>query len=298
MAEKLTDQKKQQRIIIVTFLFFPLVSLLVFSYVPIVFNVFLSFTEWDGVNPLKLAASAGKLDALKNYKKIFGDPQYIKLFANCGWYLLVAIPQLLLSFVLAVLVNGQFRGLGVFKAILVFPYLLNGVIVAAIFRTFFNDNGTLNTLLSIVGLDGARHSWLNDLKIVNPAIASISIWRYYGMAFIMFFGALQAIPAELYESAAIDGCSKWQEIVNISVPFIKNVLFINVLLSISGSIQVFEIPYIVIGGNNGTSVPVIQINRSMQDGRIGFAAAMSIVVFFVVVASVGLQKLLVKEEKE
>jgi multiple sugar transport system permease protein len=281
--------EKQKRLLIVVFLAVPLVLLFVFSYIPIIFNVFLGFTDWDGVTKMKIIG-------LRNYRRIFSDPQYLLLFRNCLWYLLVAIPQLLLSFVLAILVNGKFRGLGFFKSILIFPYMLNGIIVAAIFITFFNSNGTLNTMLRSIGLESWARNWLQDLKIVNPAIASISIWRYYGMAFIMFFGSLQAIPSELYESAAIDGCSKWQEIRHISIPFIKKVLFINVLLSISGSIQVFEIPYIMLGGSNSTSVPVIQIQQSMGDGRIGFAAAMSIVVFFVVVLSVGLQRLFVKEE--
>lgn len=287
--QKLQDMERQKRLLIAVFLAVPLVMLFVFSYIPIIFNVFLGFTDWDGVTDIKIIG-------LRNYRRIFTDPQYLLLFRNCLWYLLAAIPQLLLSFVLAILVNGKFRGLSVFKGILIFPYMLNGIIVAAIFITFFNSSGTFNTMLRALGLESLARNWLQDLKIVNPAIASISIWRYYGMAFIMFFGSLQAIPSELYESAAIDGCNKWQEIRHISVPFIKKVLFINVLLSISGSIQVFEIPYIMLGGANNTSVPVIQIQQSMGDGRIGFAAAMSIVVFFVVIVSVGLQRLFVKEE--
>ncbi|MDR0636460.1 MAG: sugar ABC transporter permease [Treponema sp.] len=287
--QKIQDMEKQKRLLIAVFLAVPLLMLFVFSYIPIIFNVFLGFTDWDGVSKIKVIG-------LRNYQRIFSDPQYLLLFRNCLWYLLVAIPQLALSFVLAVLVNGKFRGLSVFKGILIFPYMLNGIIVAAIFITFFNSNGTFNTILRSLGFESLTRNWLQDLKIVNPAIASISIWRYYGMAFIMFFGSLQAIPSELYESAAIDGCNKWQEIRHISVPFIKKVLFINVLLSISGSIQVFEIPYIMLGGANNTSVPVIQIQQSMNDGRVGFAAAMSIVVFFVVVFSVLLQRLLVKEK--
>jgi multiple sugar transport system permease protein len=274
---------------IVAFLTIPLVLLVVFSYIPIGFNVFLSFTNWDGVSKIRVIG-------LRNYQRIFSDPQYLLLFRNCLWYMLVAIPQLLLSFILAILVNGKFRGINVFKAILIFPYLLNGIIVSAIFIMFYQNTGTLNTLLKTMGLSAFTRNWLQDLVVVNPAIASISIWRYYGMAFVMFFGALQSVPDELYESAAIDGCSKWHEIWYISVPFIKKVLFINVLLSISGSIQVFEIPYIMLGGSNGTATPVIQIQQSMTDNRVGFAAAMSVVVFIVVVLSVGLQRILVKDE--
>ena len=103
----------------------------------------------------------------------------------------------------------------------------------------------------------------------------------------------------MYEAAAIDGATKWQEIKYISIPSIKNVLFINILLSISGSIQVYEIPYIMMNGSNGTVTPVIQIQQSaFSDDRLGFAAALSIVVFIVVVIAVCLQNIVTKRGEE
>lgn len=274
---------KSSKIIIVAFLLLPVIHLLVFSYIPILSNVYLSFTNFKGTGTPKWIG-------LKNYKRLVTDPQYIMVFKNCLWYMLVAIPQLILAFVLAVFVNGKFRGLNFFKGVLIIPYLLNGVIVSTIFIIFFNNSGTLNLILETIGLGALKQQWLQNLKLVNPAIASISIWRYYGMNFIMFFGGLQTIPSELYEAAAVDGATKWQEIKYISIPAIRNVLFINILLSVSGSIQVFEIPYIMMNGSNGTTTPVIQIQQSaFADNRVGFAAALSIMVFVIVVIAVGLQ---------
>ena len=224
------------------------------------------------------------------------NTEYINMFKNCGWYFLVAIPQLIFALLLAVVINGKFRGLNVFKGILIIPYLLNGVIISTIFIIFFNNTGSLNTILDWLHLGSLKHQWLQDLKIVNPSIASISIWRYYGMNFIMFYGALQAIPAELFEAATLDGCTKLQEIRYISIPFIKKVLFINILLSVSGSIQVFEIPYIMMNGSNGTGTPVIMIQQSISTNRVGFAAALSVMVFIIVMIVVGLQRIFVKEE--
>lgn len=277
------------KLMIVTFLALPVLHLLIFSYIPIVSNVLLSFTNYKGTGTPKWIG-------LKNYKRLLTDPQYIMVFKNCLWYMIVAIPQLVFAFALAIFTNGKFRGLNLFKGILILPYLLNGVIVSTIFIIFFNNSGTLNTLLQMIGVNTSKLQWLQNLKLVNPAIASISIWRYYGMNFIMFFGALQTVPADLYESAAIDGCSKWQEIKYISIPAIRSVLFINIILSVSGSIQVFEIPYIMMNGSNGTTTPVIQIQQSaFSENRLGFAAALSILVFVVVVISVGLQKILTKK---
>ena len=274
---------------IILFLALPLIHLLIFSYVPIIGNFVLSLTNWKGFGDIEFIG-------IRNYRKIFTNPEYISMFKNCGWYFLVAIPQLVFAFFLAVIVNGKFRGLNVFKGILIIPYLLNGVIISTIFIIFFNNTGTLNTILEWLNLQPLQHHWLQDLDLVNPAVASISIWRYYGMNFIMFFGALQSIPSELYEAATLDGCTKMQEIRYISIPFIKKVLFINILLSVSGSIQVFEIPYIMLNGSNGTSTPVIMIQQSMSENKVGFAAALSVLVFVIVLIVVGLQKLLVKED--
>ena len=284
-----SKDKTARRIFIILFLALPLLHLLIFSYVPIIGNFVVSFTNWKGFGDLEFIG-------LRNYKKLFSNTEYISMFKNCLWYLLAAIPQLIFAFFLAVVINGKFRGLNVFKGILILPYLLNGVIVSTIFIIFFQNNGSLNAILDTIGLHGLTHKWLQDLKLVNPAIASISIWRYYGMNFIMFFGALQTIPTELYEAAVIDGCTKMQEIRYISIPFIKKVLFINIILSISGSIQVFEIPYIMMNGSNGTLTPVIQIQQSMYDNRVGFAAALSVLVFVIVLIVIGLQRLLVKDD--
>jgi multiple sugar transport system permease protein len=203
--------------------------------------------------------------------------------------MIVAIPQLIFAFFLAVFINGKFRGLNFFKGVLIIPYLLNGVIISTIFIIFFNNSGTFNSLLKLIGLEGQQ--WLQNLRLVNPAIASISIWRYYGFNFVMFLGGLQTIPSELFEAAAMDGCKKLQEIRYISIPSITHILFINILLSISGSIQVFEIPYIMMNGSNGTVTPVIQIQQSaFSDNRVGFAAALSIMVFVIVVIVVSIQR--------
>lgn len=279
--------KKERNIMIVLFLIIPLTQLFIFAYIPIIFNVFLSFTNWDGLGDFDFVG-------FKNYIRIFTEDRYMSSFINTLWYLAASVPQLLFGFMLAVLVNGKFRGLNVFKGILIFPYLLNGIIISTIFILFFNPNGTLNIILDAVGLDFLQRNWLMNVKLINPAIASTSIWRYYGLSFLMFFSALQAVSPDIYEAAAIDGCTKLQEIWYISIPYIKKVLFINLILSISGSVQVFEQPYIMAGGDNNVITPVIQINQNMAANRVGFAAAFSVVVFIVVIAAVGLQKLLVK----
>lgn len=280
---------KQRRLFIILFLAIPMLHLFIFSYVPIIFNFYLSFTNWKGIGEINFVG-------ISNYKRLLTDTRYIQLFKNCLWYMVVSIPQLLFAFVLALIVNTKFKGISIFKGIVIFPYLLNGIIVSTIFILFFNPEGTLNVILGFIGLESLQNNWMQNLKIVNPSIASISIWRYYGLGFLMFYGALQAIPQDIYEAAALDGVNRLSEIRYIMIPYIKKVLFINVILSVSGSIQVFEIPYIMLGGSNGTTTPVIAITQNMQANRVGFSSALSVLVFFVVVAAVTIQRLVVKED--
>ena len=138
---KVSEAERNKKIIIVAFLVIPVIHLLVFSYIPIITNVLWSFTNYKGVGTPKFIG-------LKNYQRIFTESQYIRTFKNCIWYMIVAIPQLVFAFALAVVVNGKFRGLNLFKSILIIPYLLNGVIVSTIFIIFFNNSGTLNSLLA------------------------------------------------------------------------------------------------------------------------------------------------------
>ncbi len=283
--------KKSKTIFLLIFLVLPVTHLIVFSYIPILFNVYLSFTNWNGVGFENI-----EMVGLDNYKKIFTDPKYIAIFKNCLYYLISSIPQRIIALGLALVVTGKMRGINVFKGIIILPYLLNGIIISTIFTIFFNPSGTLNFVLEAIGLGVLKQNWLQDLSLVNPSLAFISIWRYYGVSFLMFYGALQAVPEEIYQAAAIDGCNKWKEIRYICIPYIKPVIFISMITAISGSIQVFEIPYIMLKGANGSSTPVILINQSMTQSMYGFAAALSVVVFFVVVASVLLQRALVKED--
>ncbi|MFA9377946.1 MAG: carbohydrate ABC transporter permease [Lachnotalea sp.] len=289
-VNKQVTVNKQKKVLIILFLLIPMLHLIIFSYIPIFFNVYLSFSDWKGIGEINFVG-------LTNYKRLLTDTRYIQLFKNCLWYMLVSIPQLLFAFTLAIVVNTKFKGINAFKGIVIFPYLLNGIIVSTIFILFYNPEGTLNLILGFVGLTNLQNNWLQNLKMVNPSIASISIWRYYGLGFLMFYGAMQAIPQDIYEAAALDGANRLNEIRYIIIPYIKKVLFINIILSVSGSIQVFEIPYIMLGGSNGTTTPVIAITQNMQANRVGFSSALSVLVFFIVVVAVSVQRLVVKEEK-
>lgn len=269
----------------------PVALVLVFSYIPIFSVFFYSLTDWSGD-----ALTDFSFVGLANYKTILTNPNYIELFKNTIWYMLSSIPQLIFALILAIILNDKIRGEKGFKAIVMIPYLLNGVVVALLFGSFLNQTGGLNQLLAMLGID-SQIDWLTNSKFVNPILASVSIWRYYGFNFILFLAAIQSIPENLYEACDIDGASYWHRIRYLILPSIRRILFINILLSVSGAIQVFEIPYIMTSGNFGSSTPLIAINQiAFQDMRVGLGAAFSVIILLIVAAVVLIQNLLFKEE--
>lgn len=269
----------------------PVALVLVFSYIPIFAVFFYSLTDWSG-DKLNDFTFVG----LSNYKMILTNPNYIALFKNTLWYMLSSIPQLIFALILAIILNDKIRGEKGFKAIVMIPYLLNGVVVALLFSSFLNQSGGLNQILGLFGID-SQMDWLTNSKVVNPILASISVWRYYGFNFILFLAAIQSIPENLYEACDIDGASYWYRIRYLIIPSIRRILFINILLSVSGAIQVFEMPYIMTSGNFGSSTPLIAINQiAFQDMRVGMGAAFSVIILVIVATVVIIQNLLFKEE--
>ena len=285
------DYKYQRRIIICLFLIIPLTFLLLFTYLPAINMISYSFTSWKGYG-------AKTFVGLQNYIDIFSNPDIFGAFKNSIYYFIGGIIQLILAFYLAVLVNSKLKGKNLFKSIFFFPYLINGVAISLMFLFFFQPEGTLDTVMKIFGLEKYITLWLGNENIVNYSLAFTSVWRYIGYSFIIFLGAMQSVSTEVLEAAEIDGAGEWHKIRYILVPSVKNIIKLNLILNISGAISVFEMPYIMTGGANGSSTFVIEtMNTAFKFNQVGKASAMAVVVMFIVATIALIQNIFFKEEK-
>ena len=175
------------------------------------------------------------------------------------YYIGASVVQIALALYFATVLSFNTRFRNLFKGILFFPYLINGVAIGMIFLYFFQPGGTLDSALSAARPRTARrHQWLGDPDIVNFSLAGTSVWRYLGLNFVLFLGAIQSIPAQLYEAAELDGANRWQQFRYIILPGIRPIIGLSFILAISGSLAVFEIPFIMTGGANGSETFVIQ----------------------------------------
>ncbi|MEW2551531.1 carbohydrate ABC transporter permease [Streptomyces zhihengii] len=273
------------------FLLVPLALLVTFTYVPVANMVYYSFTDWDGVSPDR------NFTGVDNYTQIFTRPELFRVFFVSFYYLAASVFQIAVALYFATVLSFDLRFRNLFKGILFFPYLINGVAIGFVFLYFFQDGGTLDSVLGWFGA-GTDHAWLGDPTSANTSLAGVSVWRFTGLNFVLFLGAIQSIPGELYEAAQLDGASRWQQFRHIIAPSIKPVVSLSIILAISGSLSVFEIPYIMTGGATGTSTFVIQtVKLAFQFNKTGLASAAAVVLLLIILLITWIQRRLVPDEK-
>lgn len=287
----------QKYITTVLFLLIPLVLLVLFTLIPAVNMGIYSFQKRD-----QMGVSV-EWTGFDNYVRLFTDSSYLTTFANSIYYLVGSFIQQGLALFLAALLCSKIKFANLFKGVLFFPYMMNGVAVSLIFRRFFqkgdgitNTEGTLNSIIGMLG--GEPVKWLSDPNIVNFCLVFASIWRYIGFDIIMYIGAIQSIAPDIYEAADLDGANAWQRFWYIVFPSIRPIVALQLILAIKGAVSVFEIPYIITGGRSGTSTFVIKtIETAFEYQKIGLASAMAIVLLAMILIITAVQKAFFKERK-
>jgi raffinose/stachyose/melibiose transport system permease protein len=269
-----------------------LALLIVFTYVPVGNMIFYSFHKWDGLDVTMTPVG------WDNYVRVFTDEQYWRVFLVSGYYFAASFAQIAIALYFATVLSFSVKFRNLFKGILFFPYLLNGVAVGFVFLYLFQPDGTLDTVLKAFGLGGHTQLWLGDPDIANFSLAGTSMWRFTGLSFVLFLGAIQSIPGEIYEAAEIDGANRWHQFRHIIVPGIRRIISLSFILAISGSLSVFEIPFIMTGGANGTRTFVIQAYQTaFQFRQIGLASAMAVVLLVLVLIVTWIQRRILPDDE-
>ena len=285
--------KRQKVLISILFLVTPLALLLVFTYLPAIYMFFLSFTQWDGFGPID------KFIGLQNYIETFTNPDYFNVFSVSLYYFVGAVVQMAIALYFATLLSFNVRFKNLFKGVLFFPYLINGVAIGFTFLYFFQPDGGLDTIVKLFGVSSNNMPlWLGERSIVNISLAAVSIWRYMGFNFVMFLGAIQSIPSEIYEASDLDGASRWQQFLYIILPSIRPILGLSMILAVKGALSVFEIPYIMTNGMNGSTTFVIQtVNLAFKLNKVGLASAMAVILLVFIVIVTWIQNALINEKE-
>jgi ABC-type sugar transport system permease subunit len=258
----------------------------IFFVFPIAFSLWLSLNEWRGTGPMKFVG-------LQNYAALLRDGTFWNSMANAVILFLLYVPIMTtLAVLLAAALNDRFVRLrGAWKAIIFLPYITSMVAVGFTFRLIFDTrSGIVNDALGIVGLGPVP--WLDDPWGAKVTLAILITWAWLGYNTVIMLAGLQTIPPEVIEAARVDGASRLQALRHVTVPLLKPVILFSLTLSVIGTFSLFTEPSILTRGGpaRATTMPVMEIFSTTFSGlRFGYAAAMSYVLFAVIILATAIQ---------
>jgi len=265
----------------VTYLLPSAVVLLAFVILPVVMALVLSFSKWE------LLSVAGKqFIGLGNYTHLLTSKEFWNTIKNTVYFGAVKIPaDIILSLVVAMLLNGSIRGLSFYRTIYFLPVITSTVAVSAVWRYMYDPNfGFANVVLKWLGI--GPQTWLYDPKLAMISVILVALWKGLGYDIIIYLAGLQGIPRMYYEAASIDGANAWQKFWSITWPLLSPVTYFIFIMSIINSFKVFTQIHVLTpdgGPLKSTEVMVLYIYRqAFQEYRFGRAAAAAFILFGIV----------------
>ncbi|MBP1913420.1 carbohydrate ABC transporter permease [Lederbergia galactosidilytica] len=255
-----------------------IIGFLCFILGPIIASFFLSFTNWDLFTPAKWVG-------LENYQNLMQDKIFWKTVYNTFYFALISVPlTMILSLGMAYLLAHKMRGMSFFRTIFYLPALVPIVASSMIFKFILApDTGVINRFLAFFGIDGP--AWLLDPTWVKMSFIFLAIWGV-GANMVLLLAAIQGVPEELYESADMDGASKFKKFIHITIPIISPVIFFNLIMGIIGSLQAFSQIYILTGGgpNNASNMMVPYLfSNAFEFYKMGYASSIAWVLFLIII---------------
>lgn len=267
---------KRNRMIAYAFLAPNFIGFLIFTLIPVIGSLGMSFLKWENINSFKFVG-------LKNYLQLFRDSGFKISFINTVIYTLGTVP-LIMIFALgfAILLNKGVKGAKFIRAVHFFPYISSIVAVAVVWQLLYHPNlGPINQFLRFIGIHNPP-KWTSSSQWALPAVMLMSVWKTAGYYMIIYLAGLQEIPAALYEAAEVDGANVWEKFRHITLPMLTPVTFYVAIMSIIASFQVFTQIFIMTGGGPGRSTSVLVYliyQEAFVNFNFGYASAMSMVLF-------------------
>jgi multiple sugar transport system permease protein len=267
------------------FIAVPMGLFLTFFIYPLVYSLYISRYDW-GV--------FGKIETLgwDNYRTLAHDEIFWRAIKNTLLYTVVIVPvEMALALTLAVIVNAGIRGKAFFRSAFYFPSLASSAAITAIAIYILSANGLLNAVI------GGNRAWFADSDTALWSIAGLNAWTTSGTLMLFYLAALQAIPTDVYEAAAIDGAKTWRTFWKITFPLLKPGHFFVSVVSVIGALQVFDQAFLVSGGSGGPNYSTLTVvlylyRTAIRDVQFGYAAAVGIALFVLIFTLTLIQRLL------
>jgi len=263
-------------------LFSPALALmLALSILPLANLFWMSFhnVTWAG------AAATWRPAGVEHYRAVFDDPLFRAGVFNTTIFAVAAVAgQMVLGFFLALLCSRVTRGRVIYRAVFILPILIPGIVIGAIWKLMLNyDFGLINQALGLIGLP--PHDWLGASETALLSVIVVDIWHWTPFCFLLFLAGLESLPQDVYEAARIDGASAWQELLYVTLPMMVPTIMVTFAFRLVLAFKVFDEVYLLTRGGPGTATQVVSFTlyqRFFTEDRVGYGAAMAVVVIFLV----------------
>lgn len=269
----------------------------IFFIVPIITAFFYSFTDWN----------LDRMDSpqfiwFRNFINLFQDEVFLRSLWNTILFAFsTTILKTLVGLILALLVVQKFKGNSFFRTLFYLPCVLSCMIVGLLFTGILKQDGLINTFLSAIGQEGLTRNWLGSYGTAMFWIIIIEVWMWAGFTMFLFISGLQSIPKEYYESAQIDGATRWEQFKHITLPLLAPSFTVVITFNITGGLKVFDIVYSLTGGGPGFDTQVLSTYtyRAFGMGLLGKSSASALILsIFIVGITFALNKFLRSKEVE
>jgi multiple sugar transport system permease protein len=257
-------------------------------FLVVIFAYPLGLAVWISFHDYFFAAPGAAVDrpwvGLANYQAVLSDPAVHRAFFNVAVFLVINVPlTVVLGLVLATALNGVVRGRAALSTSYYVPYVTASVAVVSVWLFLFSSGGLVNTLLGPLAPDP---SWLINSRLAMPLIAFYVTWKQLGFFILLYLAALQNVPKELYESAAVDGAGRFRSFLSVTVPGVRSATVLVVVLATITGANLFTEPYLLTGGggpNGASASPVlIMYQKGIEQGQPDVASAIGVVLVVLV----------------
>jgi raffinose/stachyose/melibiose transport system permease protein len=265
------------------------------ALVPIFQGAYYSGFDWNGLEPLT------EFVGLQNYRDALADPVFLASLRHVFVILFLSLAlQLPFALGLAVLLNQRMRGRALLRLLFFLPFVLSDVITAIVWRLLLQPAGLVDRTFEAAGLVGLVQQWLADPDVVLYTVFVVVSWKYFGFHMILYLAGLQQIPLELEEAAALDGASRAQTFRYVTLPLLGPTIRISVFLSIIGSLQLFDLVWVMTGGGPvGASHTTVtyMLDRGFERSQFGYGSAVAVIAFLVsFVIALGYQRFVLRRD--
>lgn len=279
-----------------------LILLAIFLIVPFLMAFGLAFTDQRLVPNPNLPT---RLVVLRNFIRLAGDATFHRAILNNFYFVVVVVPvQTALALLLALLVNQKIKAVNFFRGVYFSPVVVTWVVVSVIWYFLYNPGeGLINEFIQAISFGRlGPYDWLNNPKLAFPAIMLLSIWQGVGFQMVIYLAGLQDIPDSLYEAAQMDGANQFQQFFYVTLPQLRNTTIFVVLATTILAFKLFTQVWVMQGpsghpqGSTMTTM-VYVVSQGFKQGKIGYASAITVIFFLIVLAVSLLQRVFLREER-